>query len=448
MNRIPFHSRPALLASLLLLGPGCTEDSPDADVGADKAEQAEGHGGKADGVDICAAWDWYDDDFCDDPYGWCDLPDPDCGADGDTCPQGSTWSGLADEGCIADAGVPAVFSEPEVIGARGSTAFELRAWARVAVDHADRVHVVYVGQGTQPTYAAEGDGWQPHVLDEQYVRGGLAVAADTQVHVAYVDSSYRLRSLLVDDAVVVDRDDPVSVAHSVGIAVGPSDTHIVHGSGSNANRLTARTGEIGDMQVQPISDLGSTVAAPESPAVVVDQRGGVHVSYGTRPAAYDFRGGSVLRYAHRDPTGTWSDEVVVGATRDGGSLTVSANGAPLAVYRGFVDGEQTLMSAQRRDGTEGPWEVSPVFGPGVYGASPAVATAGDGTLHVVYRASGSVLQHASRPLGEGWSEQTVLDPSVAMSASDRVSLAIASDDALHIVYSDTQTREVRYVTRP
>jgi len=253
---------------------------------------------------------------------------------------------------------------------------------------------------------------------------------------------------LLEDAVVVDRDEPISFAHSVGIGLGPSDTHIVHGSGSNSNRVTGRTGEVGDMQTQPISDLGSTTAAPESPAVVVDEVGGVHVVYGTRPAAYDFRSASVLRYAHRDPAGTWSDEVVVGATRDGGSLTVSPDGAPFSVYRGFVDGAQTLMSAQRREGSEGPWETTPVFGPGVYGASPAVATAGDGTLHVVYRASGSVLQHTWRPLGEDWAEPAILDPSVRMSSSDRVSLAIASDDAIHVVYSDTETREIRYTTRP
>jgi len=446
----PTLHRPSVLLTclFLLLGPACEQEASQSDIGADKSEQADGHGGKADGIDICAAWDWYDDDFCDDPYGWCALPDPDCGDDGDSCAEGSTWSGEADEGCIQEPSPPAVFADAVVIGSRGSTSSDLRAWASIAVDDTDGVHVVYVGQGTQPTYARASDAWLPIQLDDQYVRGGLTLAADAQVHVAYIDSSYQLQYLLVEDGVVVDRDEPASVAHSVGLALGPVDTHLVYGSGSNSNRVTGRAGELGDWRAEAIAELGSTTAAPESPAVAIDPNGIVHAVYGTRPAAYDFRSASVLRYARRDAAGTWSDEAIVRATRDGGSITVGADGAPFSVYRGFVDGHQTLMSASRRDGTGGPWEVTPVFGAGVFGASPGVATAADGTLHIAYRERGSLLQHTQRAPGGDWSEPTVLDTNVSMSSSDRVSIAIASDDAIHIVYSDTESREVRYTTRP
>ncbi len=447
MYTTPLNRRCVLVACLLLLGPGCTQDPSEDEIAADKAEQADGYEGKADGIDNCAMLEWYDDDFCDDSYGWCPLPDPDCGADGNSCPDGFTWSGLAGEGCVREADTSAFFSQPERIGTRGFTAADPRAWATVAVDHEDSVHVVYVGQGYQPTYTTAHDGWQSRPLDVLEVRGGLTLAADTQVHVAFVDSYDQLHYVLVDNRRVVDRDELVSVAHSVGIGVGPNETHVVHGAGRNSNRLTGRSGEVGDMQSQPISDLGNTIAAPQSPAVAVDEGGGVHVVYGTRPAAYDSSSAPVLRYAHRDPAGTWSDEVLGGATQDGGSLTVSAQGAPFAVYRASVDGVQTLMSAQRRDGSEGPWEAKPVFGPGVYGASPGIATAGDGTLHVVYLASDNVLQHAERAPGEDWAEPVILDPRVRMSSSDRVSIAIASDDALHIVYSDTETQEVRYTKR-
>ena len=86
------------LHRLSFLGLVCAVAACDEeDVAADKADVAADAqaSGKGDQLDICAGWDWYDDDFCDDPYGWCAQPDPDCGPDGDSCPDGFTWSGRA-----------------------------------------------------------------------------------------------------------------------------------------------------------------------------------------------------------------------------------------------------------------------------------------------------------------------------------------------------------------
>ena len=45
-------------------------------------------------------------------------------------------------------------------------------------------------------------------------------------------------------------------------------------------------------------------------------------------------------------------------------------------------------------------------------------------------------------------DPVVLDPSVSMTSSDRISIAIGPDDSVHVAYADTQTRDVRYVSRP
>jgi hypothetical protein len=42
-------------------------------------EEAAAMGGKADGVDLCETWEWYDDGICD---AFCTNPDPDCEDDG------------------------------------------------------------------------------------------------------------------------------------------------------------------------------------------------------------------------------------------------------------------------------------------------------------------------------------------------------------------------------
>ncbi len=450
MKTAPFRYPTFLAASLLFTIPSCTQDSTGEATAADKAELADAQSGKADGVDICAAWDWYDDDFCDDPYEWCQLPDPDCGPDGDSCPSGWTWSGEANEGCVETPAAPAEFSEAQVIGHRYSTASELRAWANVAVDDTNTVHAVYVGSGIKPTYATPTDGWVPHVLDTNYVRAGLTVAADTQVHVAFIDSSYRLHYLLVDDASVVDQEvtSAGSYVYSVGMALGSESTHLVYGSGDLSQRLSSRSGELGDMQGQGIVELTNVKEAPEAPAVVVDDQGGVHVMYGTQPAAYNLSSSASLRYAYRDPAGVWSDEFVVRATRDGGGLGLGPDGAPYSAYRGHVNGAQTLMFAERRNGTDGPWETAPLLGAGVFGSAPGLAVSSDGTLHVVYRTTERTIAHVARPPGETWTAPEQLDEDVSMVSSDRISIAIGGDDSIHVLYNDINSLEVRYVTRP
>ena len=158
---------PLVLA--LLCGLSACDPAAEDDIATEKAEVADEASaeGKADQIDICAGWDWYDDDFCDDPYGWCAQPDPDCGPDGDSCAVGWTWSGRADEGCVEEepAPTPLVFGSAQVIGQRASTAFDVRAWAAVAVDASGGVHAIYSDWGRRPIYARPEDDWMPHTLD-------------------------------------------------------------------------------------------------------------------------------------------------------------------------------------------------------------------------------------------------------------------------------------------
>lgn len=435
----------ALVLTLLCGLAAC--DDPDEDVASSKAEVADeaGSGGKADGVDICASWDWYDDDFCDDPYDWCMQPDPDCGPDGDSCAEGWTWSGRADEGCVPEqSSRPLTFAEPEVIGSRGLSSTESRAWAGVAIDRDGDVHAAYVNIGTRPVYARLSEGWAPHVLGDAntFIREGVSIDADVDVHVAYVDSALQLNHVVIADGEVVDSNVVDSPAYSVGLALGPHQPHVVFGSGDTRPRLSGRSGDFAQGAAQAISQLENVTEAPEAPAVVVDDGGIVHTVYGTQPAAFNLHASSELRYGRRDASGVWSDELVARATRDGGAVAVAGDGSVSAVYRAFFEGQQTLMFAERGD--DG-WETQPLLGPGIPGRSAAIAASADGVLHLVYRSSANEVHYMSRTVQGEWSPARVLDASARMSSADRISIALGADEAVHIVYTDSETRDVRYV---
>ena len=433
----------------LLCAVSACDTTDEGDVAADKAaiaDEAEA-GGKADHIDICAAWDWYDDDFCDDPYGWCALPDPDCGPDGDSCAEGWTWSGLPDEGCVLapePEPEPAVFSDPVVVGQRPSTAFEMRGWASVAVDDAGGVHLVYPDWARRLTYASPTDAWAPHLLEDLDVYGGLSIAAAADVHVAVIDSEYDLHYLRLSGASIADREVVSDYARSIGIATDGTQAHLVFGAGELTSGLAAASGTIGAMTTSGVAALTNIDEARNGPSVTVDADGVVHTLYGTDPVAYNLSGQSQVRHAWRDASGTWSDELVAPATWEGGAITVQADGSLFATYRAFVNGAQTLMIA---DNAGGSWATQPLFGAGVLGTAGNTATAGDGTVHVVYRRDGGV-QHVQRSPGGEWTDPVVLDPSVSMTSSDRISIAIGPDDSVHVAYADTQTRDVRYVSRP
>lgn len=435
----------ALLLALFVSVPGCGD--PDEDIASSKSEVAEDAdaSGKADQVDICSSYDWYDDDFCDDPYGWCAQPDPDCGADGDSCGEASTWSGRADEGCVLEQSSEALaFTEPQVIGSRSLASAEGRAWAGVAVDREGDVHVAYVNISHRPVYSMLSEGWEPHVLGDAntFVRSGLTIDADAAAHVAYVGGDFRLNHLVLEGGQVVGGEVSDPHVYSIGLALGSEEAHFVFGSGDRTAHLSARSGSFAETTPRRIVSLDNVTEAPENPAVVTDERGWVHTVYGTKPVAFNINSSSQLRYASRDPSGVWTDELVARADRSGGALAVSRDGVVTAVYPAFAEGQQTLMLSERVDSG---WETRPLFGVGASGRSPAIAASADGTLHVVYRSNASVVEYtARRPDGE-WSPAQPLDVSAKMSTSDRISVDIGPDASLHIVYTDSETRDVRYI---
>ncbi|MBV1861028.1 MAG: hypothetical protein KUG77_21605 [Nannocystaceae bacterium] len=423
-------------------------DASHEDVAADKAALADDTQatGKADHLDICAGWDWYDDDFCDDPYGWCAQPDPDCGPDGDSCAEGWTWSGLASEGCVeAEASEPATFSEPQIVGQRPSTSFSMNGWASVAVDNQGGVHLVYPDFVRRVTYVSPEDNWEPHILDNSLAAyRGLTIAADESVHVAVIDSDYDLNYLLLDGATIADREVLPTFARTVGMALGAEETHLVYGAGELTSSVGSSSGTLGSMTAASVVALTNIDEARNAPSVTVDESGVIHAVYGTSPVAYNLSSSAQIRHAWRAPSGTWQDEFLDRATWEGGAITVQSDGNLFAAYRAFVDGAQTLMIAEH-DGSA--WQTQPLFGAGVQGSAANTITSADGTVHVVYWQSGGI-EHVERRPGGAWTEPTVLDSSASMISSDRISIALGPDDSVHVAYSDIQSREVRYVSRP
>lgn len=435
---------PSLLSLTLLAACATHEPALSLD---EKSELAAA--GKADGFDYCSYYDWYDDDFCDDPYGWCAQPDPDCGPDGDSCAEGYSWSGASDEGCVqgeAPVDPPAEFTAPQVIGSRPSTSFDTRAWASVAVDAAGEPHVAYVNRYRKLTYANAADNWTPHVLDSsRYVQEGLSItAASEDLRIAYVDASYRLQYLVVNDSVVSDQREAVSRARSIGMAELDGDSLLVFGAGDTRPTLAASLGSQEGFAAEGIHDIENVTEAPESPAVATDAFGEVHVAYGTRPAAFNTHSGSQIRYAHRDSAGQWTEEFIHSATYAGGGIAVDGAGSPFAVFKGFVDGHQTLLFAEKNAGS---WQTSPVLGAGISGRSANIAVSESGVVHIVYWTNEHILQYISRDQEGIWSAPIELDAGVTMGDAERIGIALAQDGALHIVYSDTVTREVRYLSR-
>ncbi len=421
-------------------------DRSDEEIATDKASIADEAAavGKADQIDICAGWDWYDDDFCDDPYGWCAQPDPDCGPDGDSCADGWTWSGDASEGCVEAAPEPAAFAEPLVIGQRPSTAFEMRGWVDVAVDDAGDVHVVYPDFARRLIYASPSDGWEPHILDSDLdVHCGLTVVADDRPHVAVIDGEYDLHYLHLDGPTIAAREVVSTYARSIGLGRG-EQSHLVFGAGELTSSLASSHGQLGAMDSGAVVSLTNIDEARNAPSVTVGPDGVVHALYGTDPVAYNTSGHSQVRHAWRDLGGSWHDEVVGRATWEGGAVTVLPDGTLVAAYRAFVDGRQTLMIAEN-EGAQ--WDVYAPLGEGVLGSAANTSAASDGTLHIVFRRGGGI-QHMERAPGGEWSTPVVLDPSASLVSSDRIGLAVGPDGSVHVAYGDTQTRDVRYVSRP
>lgn len=422
-------------------------DRSDEDIATDKASIADeaAADGKADLIDICAGWDWYDDDFCDDPYGWCAQPDPDCGPDGDSCAEGWTWSGVASEGCVEAAPEPATFGEPIVIGQRPGSASMQAAWVSVAVDTNDNPHVVYPDYAHRVTYASPVDAWEAHVLDPTLrVDRGLTMSADAQVHVAVIDHEYDLHYLHLDGASIADRDVVHTHSRSVGMALSPGETHLVFGAGETSTSLAAANGSLGEMVVEGVANVANAVEARDAPSIATAPDGSLHVLYGVARPAYHFGNFSPVRYARRDSNGSWHDQAVSEDSMEAGALTVQADGVLFAAFRGWVDGYQTLMVAEN-DGSG--WQTEALLGNAVAGTAVNATTAPDGALHIVFRRDGEV-QHVERPLGADWTEPVTLDPSAVISSSDRIGLAIGSDGSVHVAYGDIQTRDVRYVSRP
>ncbi len=409
----------------------------------DKAAEAQAHQGKADGVDVCVAWDWYDDDYCDDPHGWCALPDPDCGPDGDSCPEGMSWSGLANEGCVAQTPISLVFADPEVIGDRALSFFDSRAFTDIAVDDSGDVHVVYSDTFRRPVYATSSEAWTPHLLGENsYVREGLALEAKDEVYVATILDDLHGRLYQIEAGEIVHTEEVAAYARSIQLGLASDAVHVIFGAGDLNTSIAASSGTPGSMSTQTIVDLPNIDEAPEAPAVVVDSTGGVHAVYGTRPVANNTGASAQLRYAHRDTQGVWTDQAVANATLPGGAVASDGDGNPYAVYRAFLDGAATMMFAEQLNGA---WQVSPLLAPGAQGSSASIVATPQGVLHVMYLASGD-LYYVHRDLEGSWSQAQQLDSGVSMVDYDRIALAIDSEGLVHAVYADLQSLEVRYLS--
>jgi hypothetical protein len=270
----------------------------------------------------------------------------------------------------------------------------------------------------------------------------MIVESDGTLHVAYLDEAARLMRYARgggDPLTWAIRREGVyaGIYHTVpALALDPSRTlHVIHqfGISSQLAHLTrSPAGSFG-----PPAGVGP--AGSRSPSLAVDPTGALHLSYfesSTRTLRYGFRaaGATTFTLASAAPAED-------GAT--GASSIAVRDGVVHIAYQATATGGDGVLKYARRDVT-GRWTQELVYGVGNTGAAPSIGVTS--SSHVVIaslRVASPGLHFATNESGR-W-VTTQLDTS-GTEGSAR-SLAVGADDSVHVVYFDAAGVRVLYRVR-
>jgi hypothetical protein len=201
---------------------------------------------------------------------------------------------------------------------------------------------------------------------------------------------------------------------------------------------TATPTNAGGAILSRIIDMGGANDVGEYSSIAIDSYGYKHISY------YDDTAQD-LKYA-TDKTGSWATTTVhsSGDVGQWSSLAIDSNGAVhISYYR--LPGEDLMYATDK----SGSWVITTVDSTGSVGEHTSISVDSSDAVHIsYYDATNTNLKYAtcssSCSSASSWSKITIESSSGDVGKYN--SIAIDSNDALHISYRDSTNTNLKYAT--
>lgn len=285
-------------------------------------------------------------------------------------------------------------------------------YARRDASGAWSMETAHTEGSSSPTIAVDAFG-TAHLFGHSYMHAGDLYAARRRDGSWVRANLEPTRSLQLDAA--IDPAGDVAYAHVRGTALGIS-------------RATGAT-----WITEPVP---TPAPRPTLPTVAFDASGGLHVAYRDQDA-------QDLWYSHRDASGEWTHEHVVGGEPRVNMPTLALDrGSPVVAYTEQAAGEVRFV---RRD-ARGAWVDERVEAGASASPGHRTAIAADrlGGLHFVYHSpASSRLRYARRAPDGVWSRR---DLDASGSTGLTPSVTVAPDLRVHVAYWIGATRDLGYAT--
>lgn len=295
--------------------------------------------------------------------------------------------------------------------------------ASIAVDSADRVHIIYTEYNLpmfgEPylKHAAKISGvWAIETVGQGYGdRNCIAVDSSDKLHISYI-STVGLQGLLyatnasgvwVKETLVADN----LTHHSIAVD-SSNNIHICYSSMNSGNDLNHATNASGVWVTNVLGATGS------SPSIVVDSSDGLHITYS---------GGGVQYATNR--SGTWVTETVAGGWEPSIALDSSYK-----VHISYVTYDYLDPTLEYATNASGPWVTTSLPSPGDLGSGTSVALDDSERVHISYiDETNESLKYATNASG-AWVTETVCPAarsghtSIARDGSGKVHISHRGND--------------------
>ena len=309
----------------------------------------------------------------------------------------------------------------------------------IAVDSNDYLHISYFGaHNSDLKYATyDGSSWTESLIDTGVDVGeytSIAVDSNDNVHISYYDSSNADLKYATYDGnswAKLTVDNTGSVGEYTSIAVDSNDDlHITYYDFSNEDlKYTTYNGSS-----WTTSTVDSTGSVGQHSSIGVDSNDDLHISY------YDYSNGD-LKYASYDGI-SWSNSAI-DSTGDVGLYSSIAIDSNDDVHISYLNSSVGNIKYATFDGSN--WATSQIYGAGSVGDYGSLAVDSNGNVHVsFFDYSNSDLKYSTFEQdgnGNGWTTSTV-------DSEDDVgfftSIAIDSNNDVHISYFDTSNENLKY----
>ena len=313
----------------------------------------------------------------------------------------------------------------------------------IAVDSNDNLHISYFGaHNSDLKYATyDGSSWNESFIDSGFDVGkytSIAVDSNDNVHISYYDSSNAdlkyTTSIDGTSWTTSTVDSNGSVGEHTSIAVDSNDNvHISYYDSSNAI-LKYATSNGNSWSISTVDNM----PVGEYTSIAVDSNDNVHISY------YDFFNAN-LKYATYNGS-SWSNSTV-DSTNGVGKHTSIAVDSNDDLHISYLDSSVGNIKYATHDGTN--WTTSLVDGAGSVGDYTSLAVDSNGNVHISYfDYSNADLKYATfvdNVNGSGWITSTV---DSAGDVGFFTSIAVDSNDDVHISYQDNSNGNLKYAKLP